>query len=321
MVYNFNNLRKNNYKVMINRIKHKDFIWIDIFKPTKKDIKYLDENFHFHSLILKELRTPSIRAHIDHWQDYLYFVYHTPEFENQIETSQPKEIDFLITKNCLITVHYQKISTLAEIFKGCKNNAKSLNFYMNNGPGELLYKILEELIQFSLRQLTHIGEKISRVEKAVFSDYLSEVEKVKKISYIKRDILNFQLISRPHQKLLQSLFLEGNKFFGKSFKIYFSGLEEDHLKVSSSLQNYRDIIESLETTNSNLINIKINDIMKIFTILAFVTFPLTLISSIFGMNTTNTPIVGHSHDFWSIIIIMSSIAVLMFIYFRHKKWI
>ena len=306
---------------MINKIKYKDFTWINILKPTKKDIKYLDDNFHFHPLVLKELRNPSIRAHIDHWQDYLYFVYHTPEFEKQIETSQPKEIDFLITRNHLITVHYQKIEVLEKILEACRKDEESLAFYMSNGVGGMLYKILEKLIQFSLRQLTHIGEKINQVEKTIFSDSTNEIEKVKKISYIKRDILNFQLISRPHQKLLQSLFLEGNKFFGRKFKIYFSGLEEDHLKVSSSLQNYRDIIESLETTNSNLIDIKINDIMKIFTILAFVTFPLTLISSIFGMNTTNTPIIGQSHDFWIIIIIMSSMAALMFIYFRYKKWI
>lgn len=306
---------------MRQEVKYKNFIWIDISKPSQNDINFLKENFHFHPLVLKELKRPSLRAHIDHWQDYLYFVYHTPEFESELQTSQPREIDFLITKTHLITVHYQPIEVIEEIFKKSKTSSDYLIFYLGQGPGEGLYRILEESIKFSLRQLTHIGEKIDQVEKLIFDERANEVKKVERISSIKRDILNFQLISRPHQKLLHSLFIKGNKFFGRKFKIYFSNLEQDHLKVSDTLQNYRDIIESLETTSSNLINIKMNNVMKLFTILAFVTFPLSLFTSMFGMNTVNTPIIGGRYDFWIIVIIMSVITVLMFVYFRYKKWI
>ena len=306
---------------MLQQYKYKDYTWINISKPTKKDIKYLEDSFHFHPLVLRELEKPSSRAHVDHWQDYLYFVYHTPEFEDKLRSSQPREIDFLITRNYLITVHYENIEILDEIIKKCKSDSRNLHFYMGEGPGYLLYRIIEASIRLSLRQLSHIEEKISKIEKAVFSEKPSEVEKVKDISFVKRDILNFQLISRPHQKLLQSLFLEGNKFFGRKFKIFFSSLEQDHLKVADSLQNYRDIIESLETTNSNLVSVKINDVMKIFTILAFVTFPLTLFTSMFGMNTANTPIIGSAYDFWKIVIVMTLLTIIMFAFFKRKKWI
>ena len=306
---------------MLRQQKYKNFIWIDIIKPTNKDIKYLEDNFHFHPLVLKELRRPSIRAHVDHWDDYLYFVYHTPEFENKLNTSQPREIDFIITKTHLITVRYENIEILDKIIKECSKDIKNCYFYMAEGPGYMLYRILESSIKLSLRQLVHIGEKISKIEKAIFSDDYKELDKVKSISLIKRDILNFQLASRPHQKLLHSLFSEGNKFFGRRFKMYFSNLEQDHLKVTDTLQNYRDIIESLETTNSNLVNVKINEVMKIFTILAFVTFPLTLFSSMFGMNTQDTPIIGNPHDFWYITIAMSLLTVIMFVFFKYKKWI
>ncbi len=305
---------------MIKKIKYKNYIWFDIYKPSKKDIEFIEKDFHFHPLVINELKRPSIRAHVDHWNDYLYFVYHTPEFDRNFESSQPKEIDFLITKERLITVHYEKIEVLEEVFKKC-SNLKNCSYFMEEGPDYLVYRILESSIKFSLRQLYHIGERLSKIEKDIFNENIKEVLKVKEISYIKRDILNFQLISRPHQKLLKSLFLEGKKFFGKRFMIYFSSLEQDHLKVSDMLQNYRDIIESLESTNSNLVNIKINEVMKIFTILAFVTFPLTLVSSMFGMNTLNTPIIGSRYDFWTIFIIMVALTFLMFLYFKRKKWI
>ncbi len=304
---------------MIKKIKYKNYIWLDVYKPSKKDIQFIEESFHFHPIVINELKRPSIRAHVDQWNDYLYFVYHTPEFDQSYGSSQPREIDFLITKERLITVHYEKIEILEEILKKCQD-LKNCSYFMEEGPDYLLYRILEASIKFSLRQLYHIGERISKIEKDIFKDSIKEVNKVKEISYIKRDILNFQLISRPHQKLLKSLFMDGRKFFGKKFMIYFSSLEQDHLKVSDMLQNYRDIVESLESTNSNLVNIRINEIMKIFTILAFVTFPLTLLSSMFGMNTAHTPIIGYKYDFWMILLLMSLLTFLMFLYFKNKNW-
>jgi len=61
-------------------------------------------------------------------------------------------------------------------------------------------------------------------------------------------------------------------------------------------------------------------VMKLFTILAFITFPLMLFTSMFGMNTTHTPILGCQYDFWLIIFVMTSLTVLMYFYFKSKKW-
>ena len=308
---------------MIQKIKYKDFIWLNIKEPTKKDIDYLAENFHFHPLILEELRKPSLRSHIDHWQDYLYFVYHIPEFERKISSSQPKEIDFLLTKTHLITVHYERVKILEAVIKKIKADEKEMKFYFEDGPGFLLYKILKESTSYSLRQLAHIKEKISLVEKEIFDKKASikkQEQLVQSISLIKRDILNFQLTSHPHQKLLESLFLEGNKFFGRRFKIYFSSLAQEHLRVEDNLENYQKVLESLETTCNNLVNLRINEVMKIFTILAFITFPLMLFTSMFGMNTAHTPILGCQYDFWLIIFIMTSLTVLMYFYFKSKRW-
>lgn len=306
---------------MISRIKYQDFLWINIYKPSRKDIQYLEENFHFHPLVLKELRKPSARAHVDHFEDYLYFVYHIPIYDPSLKSSIPKEIDFIVTKNCLITATYEEIDIFKEFFKKCQKDEEARAFYLKSGPGGVIVEIIKIAILFALRELTHIAEKIHKVEREVFSENLSEEEKVKEISFIKRDILNFQLITRPHQKLLHSLFLEGSKFFGRKYRIYFSAIESEEMKVIDTLQNFRDIIESLETTNANLIDVKINRIMKVITVLAFITFPLTFLSSLFGMNASYTPILGKKYDFWIISGAMIFLAFLMYKYFKKKRWI
>jgi magnesium transporter len=306
---------------MISKIKYQNFLWLNITRPQKKDIEYLKTNFNFHPIVLKELQKPSVRAHVDHFEDYLYFVYHIPIYDPSIHSSVPKEIDFIVTKNCLITATYEEIDIFEDFFKKCKEDLKFQELYMKDGPGGVIVEIIKIAIQFAFRELTHIAEKLRKVENEIFLEGRDEEKKVKEISFIKRDILNFQLITRPHQKLLHSLFLEGSKFFGRKYRVYFSTIEAEEMKVNDTLQNYRDMIDSLEETNSNLINIKINKIMKIITVLAFITFPLTFLSSLFGMNVKYAPFLGKPGDFWVISLSMLVLAFLMFAYFKRKKWI
>ena len=80
-----------------------------------------------------------------------------------------------------------------------------------------------------------------------------------------------------------------------------------------------ETLEELRNTNSALLTTKQNEIMKLFTILAFITFPLTLFTSMFGMNTIATPIVGGTNDFWMILGIMGVVSIGFFAYFKYKR--
>jgi magnesium transporter len=76
----------------------------------------------------------------------------------------------------------------------------------------------------------------------------------------------------------------------------------------------------LRETNHALVSTKEGEVMKTLTIMAFVTFPLTLFSSLFGMNATHMPFMGRDYDFWIIVGIMVTIAISFFTYFRYKRW-
>ena len=82
-----------------------------------------------------------------------------------------------------------------------------------------------------------------------------------------------------------------------------------------------ETLSAIRDANGAMLNTKQNETIKTLTIMAFITFPLTLFSSMFGMNTTATPILGHPHDFWIIIDIMSGVTVFFFSFFKYKNWI
>ena len=82
----------------------------------------------------------------------------------------------------------------------------------------------------------------------------------------------------------------------------------------------KDTVNDLKATNDSLLATKTNDIIKILTIMAFITLPVTFLSQLFGMNTTYLPIVGLENDFWIVIGIMALVTLSFFGFFKYKKW-
>lgn len=293
--------------------------WIDIINPSQNDIDYLGANYKFHPLIMSELMKPSSRSKVETYNNYIYIVYHTPIYDPVTRVSKATEIDFLITKDTIITSRYSEIEPINIFFNRLEKDIISHEKYLDKTTGHLLYEILENCQEFSLRQLSHINEKISFIEESIFKGH--EKQMIQEISFVKRDILDQRLITRPQKTILESLLAKGSKFFGKEIEIYFNDLLGDHEKVWDTLDNLKETVEALESTNNTLFESKTNEIMKILTIIAFITMPLSLLSNIFGMNTANTPIISHPFSFWIITGIMLLISIACLIFFKIKKWL
>ncbi len=305
----------------MEKIKIKNLTWIDILNPEVKDIEYLRESFNFHPLILHELTVPTLRPKVENYDHYLYMVLHFPIYEEREKTSKSMEIDFLITKDTLITVRYGKIQPLQEFWKRCE--AKEIDPHYGESVVSLLYCMIGELNNFSLRQLDHITEKIDALEKEIFltKNIKNEEKIVEKISIIRRDILDFRRTIKPQNMILESLKIKGIEFFGKNSEPYFADIIGDHMRIWNLLENNKETIESLQGANDSLLSNRTNRIMKIITLFAVIVFPLTLLAGIFSMNTSYIPIVGMKNDFWIILGIMVAGTISMLVIFKVKKWL
>lgn len=282
--------------------------WIDIAKPVGKDLAWLKKKFGLHPVIVDELHSPSARAYVEVYQEYLYFIYYFPKYDAADETSVRTEIDFIITKNVVITTHYEPITKALDDFK-VKHERNSL---------ELMYHIVEHLITFEERQLRHIREKVERVGHEIFKDREREV--LERITYLKRDVSEYRIIVRLQEPILRSLLTKGKGFWGGDAEVYLNDLIGDQLKVINQLEDYRDAIADFEDTNNQLMNLKINTVMRTFTLLSFLTFPFMLLAALFSMNTKGTPIVDLPNSFWIIVGVMIVGMTSLILYFKKRKW-
>ena len=231
------------------------------------------------------------------------------------------EVDFIIGKNFLITAHYQTIGSLIELGKIFEADTLLGGNNLSKNTGMLFFHIVRNLYELSMRQLDNLQIQIEEIEQEMFEKKGNQYNLVRKISHVRRDILDFARTMQPHKEVFSSFEFSGEKFFGSEFPHYVNNLVGEYYKVWNTMESNRNTIASLQVTNDSLLSNRTNDIMKVLTIMAFVTFPLMLITSMFGMNTIYLPIVGSKHDFWIIMGIMATSTIGMFTFFKHKRWL
>jgi len=290
--------------------------WIDMVKPDGEDLEWLQESFGLHPVVMDELKNYSVHSRVEASDGYLYLIYHFPIYDASEKTSRRAEIDFIITKKDVVTIRHDD-EGIFDDFKKAFGTESGKKFPATTL--ELAYHLLAHVINFNHRQLNHIQEKTESVGAELFKG--NEVELLKKISYIKRDLSEYQLIAKPQQHLFSSLVERGQNFWGQQSKIYLEDLLGKYLKLLARLEYHREAVLDFEATNNQLLNVRNNEVMKMFNTLAFVTFPMMLIAALFSMRTGGIPLTDDPAGFGIIAGSMAVAIIVMLIFFKKKHWL
>jgi magnesium transporter len=305
-------------------IRHGAVTWLDVrLYPQDEDgepdpaLQELAARFHLHPVIVKELEVPSTRARVETYDHHLFMIYQFPIWDPVERVSRRGEIDLIVTGDCVVTVRYDELTPIREFARRVEDEDFANAAFGNTL--QLSYYILGEILNFNQRQLRHIREKVEEAASGLFKD--NELEMVKHISYLKRDLSEYRIIFRPQTQVLNSFLAAGKKFWGPESEPYLSDLEGNHLRLMNQLEDLHAGVRDFESTNNQLLNIKGADVMQKLTVAAFLTFPLVLFASLFTVHLQGIPLTTHPYGFWIMVGIMIIAAAGMLSYFKWKKWL
>lgn len=304
---------------MRNIITHSLVTWIDVHNPSQEDVGYLEQEHGVHPVALSELMPPSWRMKVETFPEHLFLIMYYPVYNKQKKETRGKEIDIIVSKDTLVTSHYNLIVPLKALFDGANLYPEKQQELMGSGTAMLLYHILEAFSTSCLVKLNRINRKLEQIEQEIFSG--KEREMLSELVLAKADIIDFLKIVTTQQRIFDSLKTAGTEFFGKSMEPYFSRIAGNWEQAKHDLETYKETILTLEQTNTSLLSHKTNEILKTLTLFSVVVFPLTLFATLFSMKTYTTPIVGFPGDFWIIVGIMGLITFVMVRHFKKRKWI
>lgn len=305
---------------MISRYKHNNITWVDIESPTKEEILHITEEFSLPPLVGEESLSNTLHSKVELYDNFIHMILHFPPSESDAEKNIEQEIDFIIAKDFLITIHYESIYPINQFAKQFEKNVQADQGRNTSHGGFLFIQMMKQFYEHSLHKLDSITKTIREIEYYIFNG--QEDMMVKKISHTGRKLLGFKQALRFHQDILHSYENASNRLFGADYGYYASIATSEFNKVNSLLESNRDALTELQRTNDSLLSTKTNDTMRTFTILTFVMMPLTIITGVFGMNTSDDLLFIHDKmDFFFVLGVMLLMGITMFLFFKVRKWL
>jgi magnesium transporter len=177
--------------------------------------------------------------------------------------------------------------------------------------------VLDDLFDYCFPILDKIGHKLDTIEDEMFEGRSEEV--VRDISNVKQEIISYRKIIKPERATLRVLERHTRRFLPEELDIYFDDIVDAAERIWDLLDNYKEVVEGLESTNESVISHRQNDILRVLTIFSVVLLPLTLITGIFGMNV-HFPGFDSSEAWWAIVGAMVAVLVGLLGFFRYKRF-
>lgn len=290
-------------------------------KPSKKDISHIKENFSLHPSVISELNHPTLHPKTELYDNHAFLVLRFPQFDkSDPHNLVASEVDFIFDKNQLIIIQYQDFEALDVLTTQLRHEEETRNQFFQNNAGHLLYKVTDHLFRSLYSQLDHITEKVDEVEEGIF-DEDKEEKMLQMISFHRREAADFRRIIKPNLDVFRDLESSFTAIFNKDTAFYLNSVEAVNARLISLIENHIETLHILHETNVSLLTNKANEVMKRLTIFAVVVFPLTLLSSIWGMNVANIPFAENPNGFWILAGIMGAGMTIMLLIFKAKRWI
>jgi magnesium transporter len=292
--------------------------WIHIEEPRLAHREWLEEHFDFHPLDFEDVYSRNQRPKLDSYDDYIFIVLHFPYFEKASGRLLSAELDLFIGPDYLVTLPDSPLPPLNAMFDRLRNREDLREQNFSKGSGYLLYKIVDTNVDASFPMLRKMGNKLDRLEDDIFEGRSSEI--VRDISNAKQEIINFRKIVRPQRAVLRDLERTKQRYLAEELEIYFDDISDAAERIWDTLENYKEVVEALESTNESVLSHRLNDSFRVLTAASVILLPLTLIASIFGMNV-HFPGEGEAATFFAILGLMGALLLALVIVFRRRGWL
>ncbi|NHJ87251.1 MAG: magnesium/cobalt transporter CorA [Asgard group archaeon] len=278
-------------------------------------LKELGEKYSIHPLIIEDIQSPDQRLKIDYFADYVYFVLKSIDYDENNELII-EQISIVLGDNFLISFQEydpDEFDTIRVRLSTARGRVRKM------GDDYLAYTLLDVLIDNFFIFLENFGDKIDLLEDELITE--PDKETLQTIYKLKRDILLIRKSIWALRDALSRLSRGETDFVKDSTLIYYRDVYDHVIQIVDTIETYREMLSGMLDIYLSSISNKMNEVMKVLTIIATIFIPLTFIVGLFGLNFEYMPELHYKWSYLIIIIIMLIISGGMIYFFRRRKWI
>jgi magnesium transporter len=290
-------------------------LWVDLKAPGEPERRLLSEEFGFHPLSVEDAVSALQFPKIETYPGYLYVVLHGIDAEPNQTQFATRDVDFFLGRNYLVTVHDGDSRSINAIHEVCTRHEHILK----EGPVALMHRIVDQMVDNYRPVFEEIEARLGHLEEEAFAGHERLSRRVMKL---KRDVSSMRRVLVPQRDAIGRLARREFPAISDEMTYRFRDVYDHVVRLTVEAVLFQDRITGIFEVNLSSVSNRLNQVMKLLTVMSTIFLPLTVLTGMWGMNITIPHFPGGTDaQFWWIFGLMFVICLAMLVFFRRNRWL
>lgn len=287
--------------------------WLDMEAPTAQEIGLLESVFAFHPLAVADCRDGRHQARVTDFGDHLFITLHAVSPAGHYP---PRELNVFLAANFLVSVHQEPLDCITDLHRECRRVPDLLA----QGPGLLFYELSDAVATGYFDLFDRLDEEIAALEELIFARPGRRA--VNTIFALRRRLIGLRRHLGPQRDIFGSLARrEDLAWLPASHRVYLGEVFEQYVRLTDQLATFHDLTGNVLEAYLSLASNRLNEVVKVLTVITTIMMPLSLIAGIYGMNFRYMPELTWRYGYYYSLGLMAAVGAGMLYYFHRKGWL
>jgi len=279
-------------------------------------IEKIGSCFSIHPLILEDIVNTGQRPKAEDFQDYVYVVLKMLSYDEQQGHIKAEQVSLALGSNFLISFQERE----GDVFSGVRERLrKGKGRIRKAGSDYLVYALLDAIVDQYFIILETFGDQIESTEEELIGDFTQQT--LEAIHSMKREMIFFRKQVWPLREVVGGLARGEMSLISEATHVYLRDVYDHTIQIIDTIESLRDVLSGLLDIYLSTLSNKMNEVMKVLTIIATIFIPLTFVAGVYGMNFKYMPELEWQWGYFAVWGVMVLVFVIMLAYFKRKAWI
>ncbi len=291
--------------------------WINIDGINKKVIETLASQFTIHNLIVEDIQSEGQRPKVDEINNHLFCLLNMLYFNHEKNSIESEQISILLGSHYVMSFQEDEHR---DVFNLLRERLKLPSSKIRQSKADYLcYALIDMIVDHYFLVMDQLGDRIEILEEEIIKK--PNTRSLAKINQLRKELIVLKRNIAPVRELVHGLIKSESKLINDdTTNKYFKDVHDHVIQANDLVENYRDMMTTMQDLYINQVNLKMNEVMKVMTIVTCLLAPATVIGGIFGMNFERIPYLHNQYGFYIAVALMLSIPIGMIFIFKRRGW-
>jgi magnesium transporter len=280
-------------------------------------IKKIADHYQLHPLTIEDILNNDQRPKVEEFENYIYITTKMLKWSGKTKNFRIEEFSIIIGKNYILTFQDCKTPLFDDLHERLRSTTKQR--LREQGSDYLAYRLIDTIVDHYFIVLEILGNQIEKIEEKIIT--APTPQNARTIYRLKHKLLILRKSIWPMREVISHLLQISQDTISSFTHVYLRDVYDHAVQAIDTLETFRDMLSNILDIYLSSLTARMNEIMKVLTMIATVFIPITFLASVFGMNFDNMPELHWHYGYYIVLGIMLIVAVWMIFYFKRKKWL